>query len=214
MDYNDILLDKYLLENIEDESPLLQKLDRNTQANILMPRMISGHLQGRILSMLSHMIQPRRILEIGTYTGYSAICLSEGLSNDGVLYTIDINEELADMVREYISEAKLEHKIKPIIGDARKIIPKLDDAFDMVFVDADKLSYPQYFDMVIDKVKIGGYILADNILWSGKVLTEDAKDKDLNAIKFYNQKLKLDKRVEVVILPIRDGISIARKISN
>ena len=212
MDFIDQVLEDYVALGTSPESALLMQLNRDTYANILMPRMLSGHLQGRTLAMFSQMIAPKRILEIGTFTGYSALCLAEGLQPDGLLYTIDINEELENMVQEYFQLSGIAYKLRQIIGDATKIIPTIDEQFDLVFIDADKGNYNLYYDLVFNKVKSGGYIIADNILWSGKVLTDDPKDKDLNAIKAYNIKVRNDARVTCVILPIRDGLSVARKL--
>lgn len=208
-------LDKAIAEYCEsvsaDEPALLKKISRDTHANVLMPRMLSGHLQGRLLSMISKMCKPSKILEIGTYTGYSALCLAEGLRENGKLITIDINEELEDRVRHYFQESSYSNSIAYQIGDARKIIPQLNMSFDLVFIDADKESYSTYFDLVIDKVPSGGYILADNVLWSGKVL--DAKpDKDTRAIVAFNLKIQNDSRVENLLLPVRDGIMVMRKV--
>ena len=212
MDFIDQALEDYVALGTSPESMLLTQLNRDTYANILMPRMLSGHLQGRTLAMFSQMIAPKRILEIGTFTGYSALCLAEGLQPDGLLYTIDINEELENMVQDYFKQSGIGHKLRQMIGEATKIIPTIDEQFDLVFIDADKGNYSLYYDLVFDKVKSGGYIIADNILWSGKVLTDDPKDKDLNAIKAYNIKVRNDTRVTCVILPIRDGLSVARKL--
>ncbi len=173
--------------------------------------MVSGHVQGIFLEMLSQIVVPRRILEIGTFTGYATICLAKGLADDGLIYTLDINEELEPIFSKYFIQSGLDHKIKFIAGPALKTIPELDEVFDLVFIDADKVSYANYFDLVIDKVRPGGYILSDNVLWSGKVLNE-VKDKDTLNIHRYNEKLAKDKRVNCFILPIRDGINIARKI--
>lgn len=214
MEFIDAALEAYVTKHTSDEPALLQQLNRDTNAHVLMPRMLSGHTQGRMLAMFSQMIAPKRILEIGTFTGYSAICLSEGLMENGLLYTIDINEELEEMAKKYIDLAGISSRVIQLVGDARKIIPQLDESFDLVFLDADKTSYSLYFDLVFNKLNIGGYIIADNILWSGKVLTDDPKDKDLNAIKEYNLKIKNDPRVSCVVLPLRDGISIARKIAH
>lgn len=194
------------------ESPLLQKINRDTHAKVLMPRMLSGHLQGRVLSMISKMFRPRLILEIGTYTGYSAICLAEGLAPDGKLITLDKNEELEERVRKYFDEAGLSSRIQYRIGDATRIVPELEGPFDLVFIDADKENYSRYYDMVIDKVREGGIILADNVLWSGKVL-QAKQDKDTRAIVEFNKKIHEDTRVENVLLPIRDGILMIRKLS-
>lgn len=206
-------LDTYVSEHTSEESQLLEQLNRDTWANVMMPRMLSGHLQGRVLSMITQMIRPKRVLEIGTYTGYSALCMAEGLADDGVLHTIDINEELEDMVRGYIDEARLTDKVHYHIGNAIDIIPQLNEEWDMVFIDADKENYWQYYEMTFPRVRKGGFIIADNVLWSGKVLMEDEKkpDKDTRAIMEFNQKVHLDNRVENVLFPIRDGLMVVRK---
>ncbi len=193
------------------ESLLLRQINRETHAVVHMPRMLSGHLQGRFLSMISKMIQPKSILEIGTYTGYSALCLVEGLAPGGTLVTLDINEELEKRVRNYFLTAGKTESIDYRIGNALTIIPTLTGTFDLVWIDADKENYSGYFDLVIDKVPPGGFILADNVLWSGKVL-EATPDKDAKAIKAFNIKIQSDTRVENVLLPIRDGIMVMRKI--
>lgn len=214
MEFIDPKLDEYVCRHSRPEPELLQKLNRETNAKVLMPRMLSGHLQGQVLRMLSLMISPKRILEIGTYTGYSAICMAEGLTKDGILHTIDINEELQPMVKRYIHEAGMDNKIKYHVGDAKQIIPGLNETFDLVFIDADKENYSNYFDLVFNKVKLGGFIIADNVLWSGKVLDDKSKmDKDTLSISGFNEKIHHDKRVEHVLFPIRDGLMIARKIS-
>ncbi|MCU0399196.1 MAG: class I SAM-dependent methyltransferase, partial [Cyclobacteriaceae bacterium] len=182
-------------------------------ANILMPRMLSGHLQGRLLSMISHMIQPKSILEIGTYTGYSAICLAEGLRPGGKLITLDINDELEELVRGFFKQASLTEIIDYRIGNALHIIPTLTDSFDLVFIDADKENYCRYYDLVFKLVPLGGFILADNVLWSGKVLDEKP-DKDTKAILAFNEMIQQDSRVENVLLPVRDGIMLVRKVSD
>lgn len=202
----------YVEAHTSPETDLLKKLSRETNAKVMMPRMISGHLQGRVLSMFSHMIKPKAILEVGTYTGYSAICMAEGLQQDGKLYTIDINEELESMVRKYFEEAGLSNKINYLIGNALEVIPSLDTTFDLVFIDADKENYAAYYDLVFDKVAPGGYIIADNVLWSGKVVKQGKIDKDTAAILSFNQKVHDDPRVENVLFPIRDGLLIARKL--
>ncbi len=203
-------LQRYAELHTSDEGDLLKKINRDTHANVLMPRMLSGHLQGRVLAMISHMIKPDRILEIGTYTGYSALCLAEGLTKDGKLITIDINEELEEKVRGYFAQVK--NKIEYKIGNAHHIIPTLNETFDLVFIDADKSSYGIYFDLVINKVRPGGFILADNVLWSGKVLSKNP-DTDTRAINAFNEKIQRNSQVENVLLPIRDGIMIIRKLS-
>jgi predicted O-methyltransferase YrrM len=204
-------LQHYAEQHSADEPELLKKINRDTHLSVLMPRMLSGHLQGRLLSMISKMIQPTHILEIGTYTGYSAICLTEGLRNNGKLITIDINEELHKKVSGYFSEAGLSQIVDYRIGNALEIIPTLKNSFDLVFIDADKENYSNYFDLVFDKVQHGGFILADNVLWSGKVL-DPKPDKDTKAIFEFNKKVKQDSRVESVLLPVRDGIMLLRKV--
>ena len=212
MDIINEALQSYSEKHTSEENDLLKAINRNTQANVLRPRMLSGHLQGRVLSMISHMLRPSRILEIGTYTGYSALCLAEGLLEDGKLITIDINEELEDLVKRSFAASPLRTKLDFRVGDARNIIPALHETFDLVFIDADKESYYTYFELVLEKVRPGGIILADNVLWSGKVL--DAKpDKDTVAITEFNRKIQQDQRVENVLLPIRDGIMMIRKLS-
>jgi caffeoyl-CoA O-methyltransferase len=201
----------YSERHTSQENDLLKRINRHTHAQVMMPRMLSGHLQGRILSMFSNMLRPKRVLEIGTYTGYSAICLAEGLAADGKLITIDINEELEDTVRKYFSESGLGDKIDYRIGNAVAIVPELKEKFDMVFIDADKENYSRYFDLVIDNVNLNGIILADNVLWSGKVLNEKP-DKDTRAIVDFNEKVSKDARVESVLLPVRDGIMMLRKV--
>jgi predicted O-methyltransferase YrrM len=213
MEFIDSALDKYVCDHSENEPQILQELNRKTHLSVLQPRMLSGHFQGRVLSMLSHMIRPRRVLEIGTYTGYSALCFAEGLIEDGKVITIDVNEELEDLVREYISKSGMENKIEYHIADAIQLIPELDDEFDIVFIDADKKNYCNYYDLVFDKVKKGGYIIADNVLWSGKVLEEyDSLDRETKIIMDYNRKVHEDARVQEVLLPIRDGLMVARKL--
>lgn len=215
MEFIDKDLDDYIVEHSANESQLLQELNRDTWTNVILPRMLSGRLQGRVLSMLSHMIKPKRVLEIGTYTGYSAICLAEGMTEDGLLYTLDINEELEEMVRSYFDEARLTEKSNYIIGNAVKIIPTLNEKWDLVFIDADKDNYSNYFDLVIDNMNKGGYIIADNVLWSGKVLEKNREkkiDKDTKAIMEFNDKVHQDDRVENVLFPIRDGLMVLRKL--
>ena len=212
MEHLNKALQRYAEDHTTAESDLLKNINRETHAEILRPRMLSGHLQGRVLAMISHLLRPAAILEIGTYTGYSAICLAEGLAFDGKLITIDINEELEQRVREYFRLSGFNDRIDYRIGNALKVIPALNEVFDLVFIDADKENYGRYFDLVIDKVRPGGVILADNVLWSGKVLNEKP-DKDTQAILEFNRKIQEDKRVENVLLPIRDGIFIIRKVS-
>ena len=208
-------LDDYVVKHSEDEPELLQQLSRETYQKILQPRMLSGHYQGRLLSMISKLVNPKNILEIGTYTGYSALCLAEGMQRDGALHTIDVNEELMDFQRKYFDKSNFGNKIFQHLGDALQIIPKLDKTFDLIFIDADKENYPNYFHIIIDKLNMGGIILSDNVLWSGKVI-EPLKKDDIStkALLEYNKLLKEDKRLETVILPIRDGLTISRKIAS
>jgi caffeoyl-CoA O-methyltransferase len=213
MEFPDPAITEYAEKFTTPESQVLIDLNRETFAKVLMPRMLSGHLQGRILSMISHMIRPKTILEIGTYTGYSAICFAEGLADDGHLHTIDINDELAPLVKLYISKAGMEKKITTHLGNAISIIPTLPGPFDLVFIDADKINYSLYYDLVFDKVRQGGFIIADNVLWDGKVLNMETADKDTRAIHQFNEKIINDSRVENVLLPVRDGLMIVRKVS-
>lgn len=206
-------LDNYVVAHSENEPKLLQKLTRETYQKILQPRMLSGHFQGRILSILSKIINPKNILEIGTYTGYSALCLAEGMQGDGELHTIDVNEELVDFQRKYFDKSNYGSQIHQHLGNALELIPALDKTFDLIFIDADKDNYPNYFEIVMNKLNPGGIILSDNVLWSGKVLEElNPKDTSTKALLEYNKMLKDDPRVETVLLPIRDGLTISRKL--
>lgn len=206
-------LDDYVVAHSENEPQLLQQLTRETFQKILQPRMSSGPYQGRVLSMISKLIQPTNILEIGTFTGYSTLCLAEGLKPNGSLDTIDINEELLDFQRQYFDASNYSSQIFQHLGNALDIIPTLDKTFDLVFIDADKDNYINYFHLIVDKLNPGGIILSDNVLWSGKVIeTLDPKDKMTKAVLDYNTLLKEDNRVETVMLPIRDGLTISRKI--
>lgn len=202
----------YSISKSEKESKLLNDLYRETYLKVLNPKMISGHYQGRILSLISKIISPKKILEIGTYTGYSAICLCEGMDKDGVLHTIDNNKELVEIQNKYFKKANLKDKIVQHSGDAKNIIPSIDEEFDIVFIDADKESYPEYYDLIINKVRSGGIIIADNILWSGKILEKVEKDDQATkSIIEFNNKIIKDDRVKNIILPIRDGLNIVRK---
>lgn len=214
MDFLPKAIDQYIEKHASPEDQVLQELSRETHLNVLMPRMLSGHIQGNVLKMISHMIRPKRILEIGTYTGYSGICLAEGLTDDGMLYTIDINQELEEMVSNYFEKAGISSQVRQLIGNAMEIIPNLDETFDLVFIDADKINYANYYNLIFNKVRIGGYFLADNVLWSGKVPDESKQDKDTVALRNFNQLVQEDDRVENVILSVRDGLMLARKISN
>ncbi|MFZ9943822.1 MAG: O-methyltransferase [Bacteroidia bacterium] len=212
MDFLDEKISTYAEAYTESEPALLQELNRETYAKILMPRMLSGHMQGRILSMFARMLRPRRILEIGTYTGYSALCLAEGLTEDGVLYTIDINDELEPMSSKYFKASKYASQIRPITGVALDIIPSLEETFDLVFIDADKENYSNYFDMVWNKLRPGGIIIADNVLWSGHVLKEESKmDEETAALHAFNKKVSADPRCKTVLMPVRDGLMVVMK---
>ena len=211
MDFLTPELNDYIEAHTSDEPEVLRELNRETHAKVLMPRMLSGHFQGRFLSMISKMIRPACILEIGTYTGYSAICLSEGLAPNGKLYTIDINDELKPMVERYVQKANMQNSIELISGDAAVLIPQLNIQPDLVFIDADKVRYSVYYDLIFDQLKPGGYILADNVLWSGKVVSDEKPDKDTAALLDFNKKVLKDERVEKIILPIRDGLMLIRK---
>ncbi|MCF2506711.1 O-methyltransferase [Dyadobacter sp. CY107] len=206
-------IEAYSVAHTEDESALLKSLNRETHANILNPRMLSGHLQGRFLSMISRMVRPDRILEIGTYTGYSALCLCEGLNKGGKLITIDINEELETFTRRFFADSPFADYIDYQIGNATEIIPTLEETFDLVFIDADKINYKNYFDLCIEKVRTGGFLIADNVLWSGKVIQDDIKiDKDTQALLDFNKMVYEDSRVSNILLPIRDGLMILQKL--
>ena len=212
MDFLPEEINDYAISHTSKESDLLYELNRKTNSNILLPRMLSGHLQGRLLSMFSKMISPERILEIGTYTGYSALCMAEGLIGDAKLYTIDINDELEDFVKSFISKSAHSDKIEYIIGDALDIIPSLNESWDLVFIDADKENYCAYYDMLIDNINSGGYLIADNVLWSGKVLDlRTNKDYETQGLDKFNKLINNDSRVENILLPIRDGLMIVRK---
>lgn len=205
-------IDSYILNHIDIEDVVLTELDRETNLKVLGARMISGHLQGQVLTMLSKMIQPKNILELGTFTGYSAICLAKGLQVGGKLLTIEIDDELETLAQKYFTKAGIADKVEQRIGSALEIIPTLNDSFDLVFMDADKREYVKYFDLLIDKLSSGAYIIADNTLWSGKVLdTPKADDRQTIGILDFNTKIKNDPRVEKVILPLRDGMTIIRK---
>lgn len=205
---------EYCEEHSSPEDDLLQSIKRETYAKVLMPRMLSGHLQGKTLELLVKLLQPKVILEIGTYTGYSGICLARGLGKNGRLITLDINDELETMVMGFFKKSGIQDRIDYRLGNALDIIPTLEGNFDMVFIDADKANYIKYYDLVVDRVNPGGIILADNVLWSGKILVEEGKkpDKDTQVILDYNLMVQNDSRVENVLLPIRDGLMLARKL--
>lgn len=205
-------LDDYVVKHSQNEPELLKQLNRETYQKIMQPRMLSGHFQGRVLSMISKLVNPKNILEIGTYTGYSALCLAEGMQSGGELHTIDIDEELYGFQRKYFDKSEFGHQIHQHLGNALEIIPKLNIPFDLVFIDADKENYSNYFNCVIDKLNSGGVILSDNVLWSGKVIEAlQPDDTATKALIEYNTLLKNDIRIETVLLPIRDGLMISRK---
>lgn len=205
-------LDQYILSHISEEDALLKELNRQTHVKILRPRMLSGHMQGQFLYLLCKMLNPKRILEIGTYTGYSAICMARGLAEGGCLDTIEINDELKPFTEGFIARAGLGDVIKLHIGSALEIVPQLPDVYDLAFVDGDKREYPAYYDLVLGKLRSGGFMLADNVLWDGKVVQPLAPNDDYTkGILDFNRMVAEDRRVEKVILPIRDGITIIRK---
>nr|WP_321226616.1 O-methyltransferase [uncultured Psychroserpens sp.] len=206
-------LDDYVVAHSEEEPELLQQLTRETYQKILQPIMLSGPYQGRVLSMISKLIRPKTILELGTFTGYATLCLAEGLQSDGEIHTIDVNEELEDFQRKYFDKSGYGLQIHQHLGSALDIIPKLNQTFDLVFIDADKPNYVNYFNLIIGKLNPGGIILSDNVLWHGKVIEPlDEKDNSTKAVLEFNTLLKNDKRIETVLLPIRDGLTISRKI--
>ncbi len=204
------LIDLYCEKHTTPTSPLLNELLRETHLKTLAPQMASGHLQGTLLRFLSRMIRPETVLEIGSFTGYATLCLLEGLLPDGKIHTIEVNQELAYIIEKYIKLAGATDQIHLHIGDAKKIIPTIDATYDLVFIDAGKMHYPQYYDLIIDRVNPGGYILADNVLWDGKVIRTE-KDRDTEILDFFNKKIHQDSRVENILLPIRDGLMLARK---
>ncbi len=213
MDIINETIQQYCDSYTSSENEVLKQLNRETHANVLQPRMLSGHFQGRLLSMISKMVKPQMILEIGTYTGYSALCLAEGLSEGGKLITIDVNAEREDMVNDYISKAGMTGRIQHIIGDALNIVKTLPHTYDLIFIDADKPNYMRYYEMAIEKLNSGGYILLDNILWSGKVVDEKEllRDKDTQLLHAVNVRVQEDERAENILLPIRDGVMLVRK---
>jgi predicted O-methyltransferase YrrM len=208
----DLDLEKYILDHIDKEDEMLLELNRLTHLKMVHPRMVSGHLQGKILRMFSMMVRPERILEIGTFTGYSAICLAQGMSETGHLHTIEINDEIADIPLKYFEKFGFSSKITLHVGDAKEIIPDIDGPFDLVFMDGEKSEYVEYYRLFFDKVKPGGFIIADNVLWNGKVLQNEASnDYFTKGIKMFNNLVREDVRIEKVILPIRDGLMLLRK---
>ena len=214
MEFLDPKLQDYIDQHSREESDLLHRLYRETHLKVPLPQMLAGNLQGQTIRMISMLLKPRYILEIGTFTGYSGICLAEGLQDDGKLYSLELSREREEMIKRYWTEAGIMEHTELIFGDATKTLPTIDKKFDLVFIDADKLNYPTYYDMILPKLNIGGVLLGDNVLWSGKVIEEDAHDTDTENIRLFNKKIQDDPRVENVLLPIRDGLMVARKVSD
>ena len=213
MDFLSSEIENYSLSHTSEENDLLKDLNRQTHVQVLQPRMLSGHLQGRILSMFSCMIRPSRVLEIGTYTGYSALCIAEGISENGKIITIDSNKELEPFTRTYFSKSKFNDQIEFIVGNALSVIPQLEEIWDLVFIDADKENYLNYYESVLKNVRKGGFIIADNVLWSGKVTQEiSPNDNETSVIVEFNKKVNKDSRVENVLVPVRDGLMVLRKV--
>jgi caffeoyl-CoA O-methyltransferase len=208
----DNLLEKYILEHITEEDPVLKDLYRQTHLRFVNPNMVSGHLQGRLLEMISKMVQPKNVLEIGTFTGYSAICMARGLKPGGKVHTIESNDELSGFSRSYFGKAGLSSAIITYSGRAQDIIPGLDVTFDLAFIDGDKREYIEYYRLVFDKVKSGGFILVDNILWGGKVLMKSTTDPQTKGIIGFNEMIKNDHKIEKIIFPLRDGLMLIRKL--
>lgn len=208
----DEAIESYILSRIDQESKLLKQLNRDAHVNLLKPRMLSGHLQGRMLKIFCRMMNPKYILEIGTYTAYATLCLAEGADNDAEIHTIEVNDELEDFILKHLHKSKLKDKIHLHIGDAMEIIPQIDRTFDLVFIDANKRHYIEYYNLIFDKVRPGGLIIADNTLWDGHVLeTPKPSDKQTIGIQQFNDMIAKDDRVEKVILPIRDGLTLIWK---
>jgi len=207
-------LQEYIDQHSGKQSDLLYRLWRETHLKVNLPQMISGHLQGELLKLFSKLIQPKAILEIGTFTGYSGICLAQGLQEGGKLYSIEIDKELEEMIERYWKEAGIWEQTHLVIGEALKVIPDLDATFDLVFMDADKVNYENYYDLILPKMRIGGLLLGDNVLWSGSVIDPQKNDKDTEGIRRFNKKVQDDPRVENVLIPIRDGVMAVRKISD
>ena len=212
MDFLPDKIEEYSLLHTTKENELLAKLNRETWAKVMIPRMLSGHLQGRILSMYSKMLAPKNILEIGTYTGYSALCLAEGLAQNGKLHTIDHNEEVISFAKRYFEMSEYKNNIVQHLGNALDIISEINTEFQLVFIDADKENYCNYYNLVMEKLSVGGYIIADNVLWSGKILDSNQQDKETQALRSFNQRIQEDNRIENILLPIRDGLMLCRKL--
>lgn len=211
MEFLDKKIEDYISAHSDKEPQILADLNRETWAKVLMPRMLSGHIQGRVLSLFSNLLRPLNIIEIGTYTGYSALCLAEGIKKEGELHTIEINEEHALIAEKYFKKSKFSKNIKQHIGNALEIIPKINKKFQLAFIDADKENYSKYFDLIIEKIDVNGIIIADNVLWSGKVIQKNMDD-ETKALNNYNKKVLNDSRVENILLSVRDGLMICRKI--
>lgn len=208
------VIEEYLEQHTTPMDEVLLELYRKTHLHAMNPRMASGPVQGRFLQFLCQLMQPKKVLEIGTFTGFATICMARGMASDGLLTTIEANEEYEGMIRKYLAKANVANRVELIIGDAKEVIPTFDGGFDLVFIDADKISYPIYYDLVIDKVNSGGIILADNVLWEGKVLNVNIKERDTKAIQVFNDKVQNDSRVENVLLPLRDGLMMIRKVGS
>jgi len=205
-------LDNYIEQHSSEEPELLKQLNRETHVQIINPRMLSGHVQGRILKMICTMVQPTCVLELGTFTGYSALCLAEGMPDNGIVHTVEVNDELEEFAQSYFAQSPYGKKIKQHIGDALEMIKSLNETFDLVFIDADKREYLDYYNAIFDKVRKGGYILADNTLWDGKVIEQvDPNDKQTIGVMAFNDFVAKDERVETVIIPLRDGLTLIRK---
>ena len=213
MDFLPENIQKYISDISQSESPILKELNRYTNSKVILPRMLSGHVQGRFLSMISKLVNPEIIVEVGTYTGYSCLCLAEGLKKNGKIITIEKDEEFASIAKKFFDKSKYKKKISLLVEDATKAIENISEKIDLAFIDADKVNYSKYYDMLFPKLKIGGLIVADNVLWSGKV-TEDVSDNETQSIKNFNTKVKNDERVENLIVGIRDGIMLCQKIKD
>lgn len=205
-------IEEYLEQHTTPMDEVLHELYRETHLHAMNPRMASGPVQGRFLQFLCQLMQPKKVLEIGTFTGFATICMARGMASDGLLTTIEANEEYEGVIRKYLAKAAVADRVRLIIGDAKEVIPTLEGGFDLVFIDADKISYPSYYDLVIEKLNPGGVILADNVLWEGKVLNVGTKERDTKAIQAFNDKVQNDPRVENVLLPLRDGLMMVRKL--
>lgn len=205
-------IEEYLEDHTTPMDEVLESLYRETYLHEMNPRMVSGPVQGRFLQFLCEMLQPKRVLEIGTFTGFSTICMARGMAKDGLLTTIEANEEYEDVIRRYLARAGVADRVELIVGDAKQVIPGLDGLFDLVYLDADKVNYPFYYDLLVDKIRPGGFLLADNVLWNGKVLDMRARERDTQAIQAFNDQVQQDSRVENVMLPLRDGMMLVRRV--